>query len=124
MNLLSNNVNTRSHSNYEEDFMKYISGMKEAYLELSKVVEKHGTLVYDVDFTHREKLRDCQELLEITLIKMLNQIGYFPANIYQEVFGLYINIATLAIKANRHDFLLITSVQIQILADFILRNTK
>lgn len=124
MNLLSNNVNTRSHSNYEDDFKKYISGMKDAYLELSKVVEKHGTLVYDIDFTHREKLRDCKDLLEITLIKMLRQNGYFPANIYQQVFGLYLNIATLAVKANRHEFLTITSVQIQILADFILRNTK
>ena len=124
MNLLSNNVNTRSHSNYEEDFKEYISGMKGAYEELSKVVEKHGTLVYDVDYTYRENLRDNLELLEISLIKMLREIGYFPANIYQEVFGLYINIATLAVKAERHEFLIITSVQVQILADFILRNTK
>ena len=115
MNLLSNNVNTRSHSNYEEDFKEYISGMKGAYEELSKVVEKHGTLVYDVDYTYRENLRDNLELLEISLIKMLREIGYFPANIYQEVF---------AVKAERHEFLIITSVQVQILADFILRNTK
>ena len=124
MNLLSNNVNTRSHSNNEEDFKKHISGMKEAYEELNKVVNKYGSLVYDVDLVHREKLRDYQELLIATIKRMHREVGYFPANIYQEVFGLYCQLANLAVKANRHDFLIDTSQEILIWSDFILQNTK
>ncbi len=124
MGLLSSNVNTRSHSNYEEDFKEYISGMRGAYSELSQVVEQHGNLVYDLDFTHRANLIDYLELLEVTLIKMLRQNGCFRANIYQELFDLYIKIASLAVQADRHEFLVITSVKVQILADFVLKNTK
>lgn len=122
MDLLSN-VNTKSHSNFEDDFKEYISGMKSAYTNLSKVVEKHGHLIYDVDYQDRAKLRDNLDLLEVVLIKILKQNGYFKANIYQEVFGLYVEIAKLAVQADRHDFLIITAVKIQILADFVLKNT-
>ena len=122
MNLLSNNVNTKSRSNYDEDFKKYISGMKSAYEELNQVVEQHGSLVYDLDYQYRANLRECFEFLEITLIKMLSQNGYFKSNIYKELFDFYVEIAELAIQANRHDFLIITAMKMQMLTDFVYKN--
>lgn len=124
MGLLSNNVNTKSYSNFEESYKEYISGMRSAYVELSKIVEDHGTLVYDLDLPHREALRENIELLEITLIKMLRRYGYFKANIYQEIFKFYIDLAKLAVQTELHEFLVISSVKVQILADFVLKNTK
>ena len=86
MSILSNDVNTKSRSNYDEDLQQYISGMKGAYEKLKEVVEKHGSLLYN------------------------------------ELFEFYTQIAILAIQANRHDFLIITAMKLQMVTDFVLKN--
>lgn len=117
------NENTKSVSNFNEDFKEYLGIIKYGISSLEDSIERYGNLVYDVDGDDRSDIFDNIEFLGVLLIKY-NACGYtFKRKIFQELSNVRDKLSLLYHKTNHH-FFLIASGKMQLLVSFVLENCE
>lgn len=113
--------NTKSLSNYLEDFKKYIVMVREDLCILQNIVNSYEGLNYDLDIITRIKIAENIELIEVALIKQNHSYGTIDPIAKVELEEIHKQVLDL-LKNTNHDFFIIISKRLEILIDFIDKN--
>lgn len=113
--------NTKSLSNYLEDFKKYIVMVREDLRDLQNIIDSHGELIYSLDLMTRIKIAETIDLIEVALIKHNHSYGAIDPIAKVELEEIQIIVSNLSNQTN-HDFFIILSKKLEILIDFVNKN--
>ena len=121
MNLKNTKVNTRSVSNFENDFKKYLGTIKDNVALLEQSIEKYGNLVYTVDCDFRNEILENIEFLEVFLIKFYAENNDFSENTLSQLTEIKEYLDSLYTTTN-HQFFLVAYGKILLITTFIEKN--
>ena len=113
--------NTKSLSNYLEDFKKYIVMVRKDLCKLQDIVNSHGELIYNLDLMTRIKIAETIELIEVALIKHNHSYGAIDPIAKVELEEIHKKVSDL-LKQTNHDFFIVIFKRLEILIDFVNKN--